>query len=443
MKRPILADYISLSTNNSKRMKHSITALFREFYQIPVISKLITLLPCAIILTSVLCVSTLAEDGPTEEVLQTGRLPASSRAAMEKNVTAPFITADPDWYVWGGSVIRAEDGSYHMFGSRWPKVQKDGNRGMRGWLYVSEIAHYTATKPEGPYKYESTVLKGFGNPQADRWDAYNAHNPCVTRMKDPDTGKMRYYLYYIANRDDNLLSEGEGVPAAQANDWWDRIIMQRVGVAVADSLNGPWTRHAEPVISPPTGPLNHYLVNPGIVQLPDGAYLMCLKGRSDSPPFGSMIHGWALADRPEGPFVAQETLLFSKNILAEDPCVWVKDNYVHAAVKDWKGGVSGTPGIARVRAKLSSLGGIPKGGLKWEIPKNSNLADRSIKWDDGEVTELDAIERPFILLDEHGNPSHLFTAASVHNPFASRDNIPFNLCQPLIKKTVPKSNDLK
>lgn len=375
--------------------------------------------------------SPAAEPVTIGDGLHTGALPASSRVHVDSNTCGPFVTADPDWYVWGGSVIRGEDGRYHMFGSRWPRVQAGENRGMRGWLYVSEIAHYTADQPQGPYAYESTVLKGFDDCGHDRWDSRNAHNPCITRMKDPDTGKLRYYLYFVANQDDDRMSRaGEEVPPAFRNDWWDRIITQRPGVAVADSLDGPWTRHEAPVIAPPNGPLRHYLTNPGVVQLPDGTFLMCLKGRSEGKNYGGMIHGWALAKRPEGPFVAQDSLLFPGSVLAEDPCVWIHGGFIYAAVKDWNGTLSGVPGIARVRAQLSGTGGIPAGGLTWEVPADASLSARKIRWDDGTETPLEAIERPCVLLDEQGEPSHLFTAASLKSPFAP-GNLPFNLCQPL------------
>ena len=161
---------------------------------------------------------------------------------------------------------------------------------------------------------------------------------------------------------------------------------------------------------------------------------MCLKERSDKPSYGGMIHGWALADRPEGPFKAQDSLLFSDQVLAEDPCVWVQDNHIYAAVKDWRGDISGTAGIARVRAALTKEGGIPESGLNWEIPAHSHMAAKLIRWSDGKTTKLDALERPFVLLGADGKPSHLFTAASEKNPFASKENLPFNLCQPLTTK---------
>ena len=350
-------------------------------------------------------------------------LPAASRASLEDHTARVHLFADPDWFQWGGSVVQGEDGQYHMFYARW---RRDNPRGMRGWLYESQIAHATAEKPEGPYAYQSVVLKGFGQPQAERWDAINAHNPCITRMTDPDTGRERYYLYYIANRDDNQFTKD-----GKENDWLDHITNQRVGLAVADSPDGPWVRHSEPVITPPNGPLHHYLVNPGVCQLPDGRYLMVLKGRGGKGnPFGPMLHGWALADRPEGPFAVQEALLFPANIHAEDPCVWVEGDWIFAAVKDWSGQLSGTKGISYVRGRLKG------DNLLWEVPKNNSISPRALLWTDGQRTNLAHLERPFILRNSKGVPTHLFAACSVKNPFAKAHSkpslhLPFNACLPL------------
>src|SRR5699024_4294550 len=67
------------------------------------------------------------------------------------------------YYVWCNSPIEGPDGKIHVYYSRWPK-----EKGMSGWIHQSEIAHAVADKPEGPYRYVSTILaprgKGF-------WDA--------------------------------------------------------------------------------------------------------------------------------------------------------------------------------------------------------------------------------------------------------------------------------
>ncbi len=349
-----------------------------------------------------------------------GALPVESRQSLDDKKARKHIFADPDYFQWGGSVIRDRDGTYHMFYSRWPR---NNPRGMGGWLYESEIARSTATAPEGPYRHREVVLKGFGKPQPERWDASNAHNPHVTRMKDPVSGRYRYYLYFIATRDDDTMED----------DWMDNIINQRVGVAVADRLQGPWKRHPEPVVTMPNATLHHYLVNPGVCQLPDGRFLMVLKGRGkgrDGKPRG-YLQGWALADRPEGPFTVQENLLIPSSMLAEDPYVWVQDGWICAVVKDWQGKISGTSGISFVRGKMQA-----DNTVQWSIPAHASVAQKEISWDDGRTTKLHRIERPSILINEKGRPTHLFAAASVKRPGKGPEielaALPFNLCLPLV-----------
>lgn len=357
-----------------------------------------------------------------------GPLPAASRQSLQDKQARPHIFADPSFFQWGGSVIRDQDGTYHMFYSRWPK---ENPRGMSGWLYESEIARATAAKPEGPYQHQEVVLHGFGKPQPARWDASNAHNPHVARMKDPVSGKYRYYLYFIATRDDDTMED----------DWMDNIINQRVGIAVADHLAGPWTRHKDPVVEMPNAALHHYLVNPGVCQLPDGRFLMVLKGRGtgkNGKPRGYR-QGWALADKPEGPFIVQNNLLIPDSFLAEDPYVWVQDGWILAVVKDWRGKISGTTGISFVRGKMQA-----DNTVDWTIPPHALVAQKQIGWDDATSTKLDRIERPSILVNETGQPTHLFAAARAKRPKRGAETdleaLTFNLCLPLVRRgDAPKS----
>ena len=363
-----------------------------------------------------------------------GRLPADSRASLADHVARPFIFADPGFYHWGGTPIRGDDGQYHLFYDRWPR---DNPRGMYGWLYITEIAHATAPRPEGPYTFRNVALQSAGDDPPGRWDAVNTHNACIARFPHPDTGRPTYYLYYIANRGDRTTSD----------PWLVHVGHQRIGVAWSESPDGPWTRHPEPVAQP-GGPLQHYVVNPGVTRLPDGRYLMALKGRAAVPgkpkEWGPMLHGWALADKPTGPFVIQPTLLFPGSVSAEDPCVWVQDGRVFAAVKDWHGKLSGTPGIAWVYGDV-----LPGGDIRWTVPPRPLITGRALAWDDGAETKLYALERPYILLGADGKPSHLFAAACQGDEFTGcsqtpkanpppvrPEHLPFNVCIPL----VPDSN---
>lgn len=358
-----------------------------------------------------------------------GVLPAASKASLEDNRARPHLFADPGFYQWGGTPILGDDGLYHLFYDRWPR---DNPRGMYGWLYITEIAHATAARPEGPYTYRNTAISSPGDDPPGRWDAVNTHNACITRFPHPETGKPTYYLYFIANRGDKTMSD----------PWIVHVGHQRIGVAWSESPDGPWTRHPEPVCQP-GGPLRHYVVNPGVTRLPDGRYLMVLKGRGavkDKPKeWGPMLHGWALADKPTGPFVIQPTLLFPGSVSAEDPCVWVQDGRVFAAVKDWHGKLSGRPGISWVYGDLQT-----DGTIAWKVPAKPSITGRELKWDDGTRTPVYALERPFILLDARGRPSHLFAACAREDEFKGSSqkpnpnpppipaaSLPFNVCIPL------------
>lgn len=377
--------------------------------------------------------STVAAAGAETPSLKAGIIPAASRSALTDKIARPFVFADKDWFIWGSSCVKGDDGRYHLYFDRW---SRDNPRGMYGWLYDTEIAHAVADRPEGPYKTVGTVVTSRNGDDPNRWDAINAHNAMIARMPDP-SGKMRYYLYFISNHDTRLTK----------SDWMNHVLGQRIGVAVSDKPEGPFVRSAEPACVP-NGIAHHYVVNPGVCRLPDGRYLMVLKSRTAGKPKpdgepnpGPMIHVWAVAAKPEGPFTVQPEPLFPPSLTAEDPCVWVSGGKVFAAVKDWHGKVSGTPGIARVEGVIGS-----DGAIAWSVPANANISPRRIRWDDGKTTALDALERPYVLCNDKGEPTHLFGAAAVKNPYVNGaqtprkpgsptvpdDSLSFNLCLPLM-----------
>lgn len=82
-------------------------------------------------------------------------------------VDSTAFIRDAGYYNWCNSFIKDDSGTYHLFYSRWPK-----SLGFTAWLTHSEIAHATASRLEGPYQYQETVLKG----RAGFWDAVTAHN---------------------------------------------------------------------------------------------------------------------------------------------------------------------------------------------------------------------------------------------------------------------------
>jgi hypothetical protein len=95
--------------------------------------------------------------------------PAQRAAAAEKESSTMNLNAmiqpvprsarfiDDDWYIWGGSMTRTDDGVCHLLYARWPR-----KLGFSSWLSHSEIAHATATDPLGPYTFDSVALPGKG-----------------------------------------------------------------------------------------------------------------------------------------------------------------------------------------------------------------------------------------------------------------------------------------
>ncbi|RED87566.1 hypothetical protein [Cohnella phaseoli] len=58
------------------------------------------------------------------------------------------------YWVWCGSVVKDEEGRFHMFASRWPTWLPM----HPGWIVASEIVRAVADTPEGPYHFQEVVL---------------------------------------------------------------------------------------------------------------------------------------------------------------------------------------------------------------------------------------------------------------------------------------------
>ncbi|MFW5799092.1 MAG: glycosyl hydrolase family 43, partial [Planctomycetota bacterium] len=139
-----------------------------------------------------------------------------------------------DYWVWCGSVIRGGDGRWHMFASRWPKALTF----IPHWLTNSEVVRASADNPVGPYTFEEVVLP----PREGVWDGRMTHNPTIHRCGDT------WLLYYTGT------TYSGPVPTPEAQLEWGGPVQlearanQRIGLAVAPSVTGPWRRFDQPVL---------------------------------------------------------------------------------------------------------------------------------------------------------------------------------------------------
>ncbi|MGC9320589.1 MAG: glycoside hydrolase family protein [Armatimonadota bacterium] len=270
----------------------------------------------------------------------------------------------PDWHVWGSTAIDGPDGTAHLFSSRWPR-----ETGHRGWSTNSEIVHSVGESAEGPFEVTDVALRGRGG---DRWDAQMVHNPTVHQFGG------RYYLVHIGNRD-------------------GRPFTQQIGVAVADSLDGPWERFDRPILGPGMHGAWDWLMatNPALVRHPDGQFWLYYKAWDFSD--GKRKIGLAVADDPLGPYEKHpDNPLIDYSDAGkqiEDPYVWIQDGLFHMLMADDNEGVVKKHGGALVTSE---------DGIHWSEPVLGY--DTTDVYFDEPVRRL---ERPQVLLRD-GRPAYLY-----------------------------------
>ena len=298
-------------------------------------------------------------------------------------LTATFI--DPDYYIWCGTMVRGDDGKCHLFYSRWPR-----ELGHYAWVTHSEVGHAVADAPLGTFRHVDVALPARG---AAFWDGLCTHNPTVRRF-----GK-KFYLYYTGNT-------GDGVAMKTLN--WTHRNNQRIGVAVADSPNGPWQRFDQPLIAPTPGFLDALCcANPTVTDRVGGGYLIVYKavGDTNKLPFGGpVLHAVAFSDSPTGPFRKQPNPVFKKEgvaFAAEDPFIWTQNSHYWAIVKD-------NAGYFTQRGKSTALF-ESSDGLDWKLAKHALVATTEITWEDGRKQKLNSLERPQLFF-ENSMPSLLLFA---------------------------------
>ena len=316
---------------------------------------------------------------------------------------------DGKYSVWGASMVKGEDGLYHIFYSRWPKDI--------GWSWVtdSEIAHAVSVSPYGPWKFKEVVFHRRGK---QYWDGWCTHNPTVHKFGN------KYYLYYMGNTGDGQI---KGRPGKEVLNWTHRN-NQRIGVAVADSPNGPWKRYDHPLIdisSDDKAPDCLMVSNPSICETPDGKYLLLYKAVGKKYPLpggGPVVHMVAFSDSPTGPFKKHSKPVFcfeGERFPVEDPYIWYQDGKYRAIVKRMKN---------KDRREFSLVQFESVDGLDWKLAEYENVSGLTITWENGKSQKLTHLERPQVYM-ENSKPLLLLCAADTTDVYKVRHS--FNVQIPL------------
>jgi hypothetical protein len=146
--------------------------------------------------------------------------------------------------------------------------------------------------------------------------------------------------------------------------------------------------------------------------------------------------GIAVADKPDGEFkrLSDKPIFdFSdSNMHIEDPFIWYdehKKKFCIITKDDVKNGAYGVTGEWG-----SGFYAESDDCVHFEIGNDPKVYSRTIEWMDGKITTQGNLERPSVLFDENGKPTHIFCASGfAERPYDFTD-ITFVVCMKLEKK---------
>ncbi len=316
---------------------------------------------------------------------------------MTAPLPATIAYEDPEYWSWCPSILQDDAGRWHLFVSRWPKSIPF----HPGWLLASEIIRAESDRPEGPYTFCEVVMRGRG---ADWWDGRSVHNPSVVRDGD------RWLMFYMGS----THPFEDPVPGLELPVSDPRVVVarwhERVGVAVAESLRGPWLRPDRPTLEARPGKFDSWITsNPTACRSHDGGWFMVYKarttvGEAGNPKHGDMTLGIAEAVCAEGPWTRLDQPVFQTGGLGiEDPFVWRSERGYELLFKDMKDTLTGCL-HALVRAWSAD-------GRNWQLDEQPLFSDRRVQWPDGSEQTLGSLERPNLFF-ENGRALYLVAAAA-------------------------------
>ena len=333
-----------------------------------------------------------------------GSLPKSTldfQKLLPASIPKKSIYRQEGWCLWDPCLIKGEDGLFYLFYSRWQT-----KLGFEAWCTHAEIAYATSNSANGPFEFKGVALPSRGN---EFWDGHSVYNTCIVQVKG------KYYLYYTGNHgtanwrpDRNLDTPDE--------EWWIHRNNQRIGVAVADHITGPWQRFDKPLLDVGKDFGTTIIGVPNFVFKPDGGYRLYYKTLAEGPGRfgGGVFHYGADADNPLGPFVRNPEPMVNKNELLrnvkthfdfhiDDHFEWYQNDRYYAIVKDHD-----KPFLTE-HGKSLLLFESPD-GRNWKPSSNILVQDFRINWDDGQHSTYNRLEMPKLLL-QNGQPTVLSLAA--------------------------------
>ena len=325
----------------------------------------------------------------TDDTLQVQAMPLDPGVveAFAQRRREPHVLVDPEFHIWDRSVITWHDGRYHAYYSRW--------RGEhRHWLTDSEVCHAIADAPEGPFEHTGLVLH---QRNADGWDVIDSHSQYAL------VADGRVLLYYQSI---DLRGRFNGVGPFPTREWLDdpdnRATIcdrKRLGLAISDNPAGPFTRHAQPIITPDGCDRIRTIVDNPAVVYRDGRYLLILKSFDATRDKTWRIQMVAEAAAPDGPFRFHDEPVYAEK-QTEDATVW----YDHVSKHYYM--------ACHVMGECALAMRTSSDGLSWQAAAQPVLMKKQFALSNGSVWQPERVEQPRVLTDASGLPVMLYVAVA-------------------------------
>jgi len=242
-----------------------------------------------------------------------------AQSFIAKNLEFKGVALQDDGYtIWGCAPVQGKDGKTHIFAARWPEKNVDP-----AWRKSSEIAHYVADSPEGPFVFSDIAIAGTGK---NTWDKYGAHNPEIKKIGN------KYVLLYIGNSDYKQ-------PPHPGN--------QNTGMAISKSPYGPWKKVGKDgmILSANDATKWNYesangVVNPAFLKVKNKFYLY-FKTRSKKE---GLKYGLAISKKLKGPYVVTDKPVTANKGTLEDGTVFFYKDHFYLLTTDNHGENTGIVG---------------------------------------------------------------------------------------------------
>ncbi|HMO27387.1 MAG TPA: glycoside hydrolase family protein, partial [Tepidisphaeraceae bacterium] len=233
------------------------------------------------------------------------------------------------------------------------------------------------------------------------WNGLMTHNPTIHRAPDGT------YLLYNNGTTYDFDVPTPDAPITSADFWKFGAARQRqrIGLATAPSLLGPWSRPDRPILEPREGKWDALMTtNAAPCVLDDGSVILAYKSTASQQDL--LRYGVARAPHYAGPYqrLRDDPIFdFGPTNHVEDACIWREDGRFHLLMKDMTGAICGE--------QYAGIHAISDDAIHWRLANVPKAYSREVIWTDGRVTRQGCVERPQLLI-QAGRPTHLFAATA-------------------------------